>query len=102
MIKYGKKVLASHETDFDNITIEVYICEGENDYYDIHVIHPYYKDEESNTLELQESKDCVDLEDITNPMQMECYALEKALWHKFYGKNNKLNTFSITFDSEDL
>lgn len=103
MKKYGKKVLAEHETTYDGFIIKVYICESKQEgYYDIHVIHPCYKDEENNTLELQEPKDCVTLEEIVNPVQMECYALEKALWHKFYGKNNKLNTFSVTFDSEEL
>ena len=98
---YGKKVLAKHTTYYDNNYIDVVICEGENDYYDIHVIHPSYKDDENNTLELQEPKDCVILDEISNPVQMECYAIEKGMWHKFYGKNDKSYNFSISFESDE-
>ena len=100
--KYGKKILAEHSTYLYGNNIDVIICEGENNYYDIHVIHECYKDDEMNTLELQEPKDYVTLEEISNPVQMECYALEKALWHKFYGTNNKLYSFSVGFEVDEL
>ena len=104
-MKYGKKILATHQTYYDNNLIEVIICDSDDkfsDYYDIHVIHPSYKDNDLNTLELQEPKDCITLEEISNPIKMECFALEKALWHKFYGKDNKMHTFCVSFESEEV
>jgi hypothetical protein len=48
-----------------------------------------------NTLKLQEPKDCVSLEEVTNPIRLECQALEHLLWDKFYGTNDKMYSFNV-------
>ena len=100
-MKYEKQILAENEINYDGLVITTIILDG-GEYYDIHVIHPYYKDDRLNTLELQEPKECVTLEQVTSPIFMECQAVEKALWHKFYGTNGESHNFSISVESDKL
>ena len=62
-----------------------------------------FKDEELNTLKLQEPKECMTLDQIKSPVYLECIALEHLLWDKFYGFNNNMHSFSVQLvDSEEL
>ena len=93
-MKYNKKILASKDVFYNNKYIEVLILD-DGDYYNIHIIDEDFKDEELNTLKLQEPKDCITLEEITNPVKLECYALEHILWDKFYGFKGKMYSFNV-------
>ncbi len=93
-MKYNKKILASKDVFYNNKYIEVLVLD-DGDYYNIHIIDENFKDEELNTLKLQEPKDCVTLEEISNPVKLECYALEHILWDKFYGFNGKMYSFNV-------
>ena len=93
-MKYNKKILASKDVFYNNKYIEVLILD-DGDYYNIHIIDDSFKDEELNTLKLQEPKDCITLEEITNPVKLECYALEHILWDKFYGFKGKMYSFNV-------
>ena len=92
-MKYNKKILAKHEV-FYNRFIEVLVLD-DKDYYNIHIIDENYKDDELNTLKLQEPKEYVALDEITNPIKLECYALEHLLWDKFYGFKGKMYSFNV-------
>lgn len=93
-MKYNKKILASKDVFYNNKYVEVLILD-DGDYYNIHIIDDSFKDEELNTLKLQEPKDCITLEEITNPVKLECYALEHILWDKFYGFKGKMYSFNV-------
>lgn len=100
MYKYGKKVLKFEEIDIFNQDYTIYILDDE-ECFDIHIVNDKYKDEELNTLWLQEPKECITLEDFD-----EVYLYEEvvkfALWDKFYGYKDNLYTFDITHTKEPL
>jgi len=93
-MKYNKKILASKDVFYNNKYVEVLVLDDKN-YYNIHIIDDSFKDEELNTLKLQEPKDCITLEEISNPVKLECYALEHILWDKFYGFKGKMYSFNV-------
>lgn len=93
MIKYNKKVLANKTINYNNDYYEILVLD-DNEWYNIHILNEKYKDEEVNTLYLQEPKDCISLEEVTSPIYMECQGLQFALWDKY----NK--SFSIEYESE--
>lgn len=93
-MKYGKTILARHEVNYNYKEIEVLVLD-DKDYYNIHIIDDDYRDEELNTLRLQEPKDCVSLEEVTSPIFLECQGLEHLLWDKFYGYKEKVHSFNV-------
>ena len=93
-MKYNKKILAEHSTYYNDKFVDVLVLD-DKDYYNIHIIDENYKDDEMNTLKFQKSKDCTTLEDITDPMNLECFALQHLLWDKFYGKDGKMYSFNV-------
>ena len=93
MKKYNKEILAETSVMLDAETVEVYCLDG-GDYYDIHTVSDNFKDEELNTLHLQEPKEAISLEAVTDKVYLTCMGLEFLLWQKFYGYKNKLHTFS--------
>lgn len=94
-MKYNKKILANKIVYYNNRYVEVLVLD-DNDYYNIHVLDDSYQDDEMNTLKLQEPKEYVTLEEVTNPIRLECQALEHLLWDKFYGKDNKMYSFNVS------
>lgn len=100
MKKYNKEILAETSVTLDAETVEVYCLDG-GDYYDIHTVSDNFKDEESNTLHLQEPKEAVSLEAVTDKVYLTCMGLEFLLWQKFYGYKNKLHTFSCECVDKD-
>ena len=99
--KYGKDVLAWTSYDINGDTYECYVLD-DGDYYNIHVISPDYRDDETNTLRLQEPKDVVDLEILKSKAYMLSRIFEFALWHECYGDNGKHYDFNITYEESDL
>lgn len=93
-MKYNKKILANKEVYYNNRYVEVLVLD-DKDYYNIHIIDDVYQDNELNTLRLQEPKEDVTLEYVTNPIRLECHALEHLLWDKFYGTDNKMYSFNV-------
>ena len=68
-MKYNKKILANKIVYYNNRYAEVLVLD-DKDYYNIHVLDDAYQDDETNTLKLQEPKDCVSLEEVTNPIRL--------------------------------
>lgn len=93
-MKYGKTILARHEVNYNYKDIEVLVLD-DKDYFNIHIIDDDYSDEELNTLKLQEPKDRVTLEEVTDKMFLECQGLQHLLWDKFYGYKNKSYNFNV-------
>ena len=98
-MKYNKKILANQIVYYNNRYVEVLVLD-DKDYYNIHVLDDAYQDDEMNTLKLQEPKDCVSLEEVTNSIRLECHALEHLLWDKFYGIENKMYSFNVEIAEE--
>lgn len=91
---YNKPILARELIYYGSRYVEVCVLDN-NDYYDIHIFDDKYKKDEMNTLSLQEPKDCVSLEEVTNPIRLECHALEHILWDKYYGYNGNMYSFNV-------
>ena len=96
---YNKPVLAKEHIYYASRYLEVFVLD-DKDCYNIHVLDDKYKTDEMNTLKRQEHKDSVNLEDIIKPMQLECYALEHALWDKYYGYEGKGYSFNVEVAEE--
>lgn len=91
---YNKPILARECFYYESRYIEVCVLDAK-DYYNIHVFDDKYKQDEMNTLKLQEPKECATLDEITNPIKLECYALEHYLWDKYYGYKGKMYSFNV-------
>lgn len=92
-MKYNKKILKQHTENIFGGYYTLYILDNE-DYYNIHIVTDEYRDEELNTLRLQESKQDVSLDELDD-LYMTKLILEVALWSKFYGYKNKTYQFEI-------
>jgi hypothetical protein len=99
--KYGKDVLAWTSYDINGDTYEYYLLD-DGDYYNIHVISPDYRDDEMNTLRLQEPKDVGNLETLKSKAYMLSRIFEFALWHECYGDNDKCYDFNIDYEETEL
>lgn len=100
MYKYGKKVLKFEDINIFNQDYIIYILDNE-EYFDIHIVNDKYKDEEINTLWLEEPKECVTLEDFDKVYLYE-EVVKFALWDKFYGYKDNYYTFDVTNTKEPL
>jgi hypothetical protein len=100
--KYGKKILKQ-------LTLNVFgsyftfILLEEGNYYNVHILSEFYRDEELNTLRYQEEKSCVSLDDF-DELRMTKDIIEFAMWNKFYGFKNKSYNFCVQseVDIDDL
>lgn len=100
--KYGKKILKQ-------LTLNVFgsyftfILLEEGDYYNVHIISEFYRDDELNTLQYQDEKAFVSLDDF-DELRMTKDIVEFAMWNKFYGYKNKSYTFCVKseVDIDDL
>ena len=59
----------------------------------------FYRNDELNTLYLQEPKDCVKKEEFTKAKLL-CWAVEKFLWHSCYGMDGMSYSFSVEVTDE--
>lgn len=100
MYKYNKKVLKSEDIDIFNRDYTIYILD-DGDCFNIHIVNDEYKDEELNTLWLQEPKENVTLEDLDKVYLYE-EVVKFALWDKFYGYKDSLYTFDVNNSNEPL
>lgn len=94
-IKYNKKVITSYSKFIDGERFSVYVLD-DNEYYNIHVISESYKQDEMNTLKLQEPKESVNLEYFTNA-RLITYLMEHFIWDRFYNEFQE-NDLQISCD----
>lgn len=92
-MKYNKRILKQHTENVFGGYYTLYILDNE-DYYDIHIVTDEYRDEELNTLRLQEHKQDVSFNEF-DELCMTKLILEFALWAKFYGYKNKVYQFEV-------
>jgi hypothetical protein len=98
MEKYGKKIIASYDKYLDNERFEVIVVD-DNDYYNIHVISEKYRDDELNTMKLQEPKDCIkDIKYFDNA-KLISYLMDHFIWDRFYDNGIFCGYTTIKFDS---
>lgn len=90
---YNKEVVTKETFNLGNHEWEVVVLDG-GDYWDIHILDDFYRQEELNTLYLQEPKDCVKEEEFTT-VKLLCFATEKFLWHSTYGIDGNFYSFSV-------
>lgn len=95
---YNKKILKEYEMNINSMFMELYILDDEN-YYSIHILDDYYKQDELNTLKLQQSKNCVTLDELDD-IFCQSQLIEHYLWHKNYGYKDKIYSFSVTVVDE--
>ena len=100
MYKYNKKVLKMEEINLFNQDYIIYVLDTEG-YFDIHIVNNKYKDEEANTLWLEEPKECITLEDLDKIYLYE-EVVKFALWNEFYGYKDSLYTFDVISTKEPL
>lgn len=91
---YDKEVLATHYVDYKGIDATVCVLDA-NEYYAIHILTDIYKKEELNTLYLEESKEYITLEKITDDLYLECIGLQFLMWHKWYGYQGQAYSFNV-------
>ena len=91
---YGKKILKQYEMNINSMDMELYILD-DKDCYNIHILDDYYKQDEMNTLKLQEPKNCVTLDELDD-IFCQSQLIEHYLWHKNYGYKDKNYSFSVT------
>lgn len=92
-MKYNKRILKQHTENVFGEYYTLYVLD-DGDYYNIHIVTNKYKDEELNTLQLQETKQDVSSNKF-NELYMTELILEFALWSKFYGYDNKVYQFEV-------
>lgn len=90
---YNKNILAEEYVNLNRIGATVFCLDG-GEYYDIHVVNDSYAKDELNTLRLQEPKESVSLEQVTDEKFLTCQGLEFLLWHEYYGQGGKMHSFS--------
>lgn len=90
---YNKKILKQYEMNINSMFMELYILD-DKDYYNIHILDNVYAKGEFNTLKLQEPKECVKIDELDD-IFCQSQLIEHYLWHKNYGYNNKIYSFSV-------
>ena len=94
--RFGKKVINQVFTNWDNEEVECVVVESSYvGYYDVHVVHPFYCTDESNTLKLQVPKESVK-DDYFTDLKLNCYTIEFIAWHKF-SDNDNVVSFSCSY-----
>ena len=92
-MKYNKRILKQHTENIFGEYYTLYVLD-DKDYYNIYIVTDKYRDEELNTLQLQEPKQNVSFNEF-NELYITKLILEFALWSKFYGYDNKVYQFEI-------
>lgn len=90
---YDKQVLKEYTI---NINGDYFTCIilDDTDCYNIHILNDFYAQDELNTLQLQEPKVCININELDN-IYMQSRILEFYLWHINYGYNKKCYSFNI-------
>lgn len=107
MKKYNKKVISHYQKFLDNENFEVFVLD-DKDYFNIHVISEHFKDEEMNTLKLQESKEDIkrniknikSYSDYFTKEKLISYLLEHFIWDRFYNEGIFNGFVEVSFDEK--
>lgn len=86
---YGKEILNSVIVNLNGNYAEVYALKGDK-YVSYHVLNDKYKDDELNTLRMEDEIDKAD----TSDEFLTCQGIEFLLWDQFYGKDGKMYSFT--------
>ena len=92
-MKYNKRILKQHTENVFGEYYTLYVLDDKNN-YNIHIVTAKYRDEELNTLQLQEPKQNVSFNEF-DELYITKLILGFALWSKFYGYDNKVYQFEI-------
>lgn len=90
---YNKQVLKEYTISINGDYFTCVILD-DIDCYNIHILNDYYQKNELNTLQLQEPKACVNINELDN-IFMQSRILEFYLWHINYGYKDKSYSFNI-------
>ena len=83
-MKYNKEIIKEYTKYLDNEEFKVYVLDDEK-YFNIHVISDRFKDEELNTLQLQEPKESVN-KDYFSTQRLITYLMDFFMWDRFYNE----------------
>lgn len=86
---YGKEILNSTRVELNGESVEVYAL-NDGEYISYHVLSDKFAKDELNTLQLEDETDKAD----TSDQFLTCQGIEFLLWDQFYGKDDKLYSFS--------
>lgn len=101
MKKYNKNIIASYSKNLDNELFEVFVLDS-GDCYNIHVISEKYKQDEMNTLKLQEPKEYIEnIREYFDNARLIGYLLEHFIWDRFYSEGIFTGSIDISFDNKD-
>ena len=92
--KYGKTILHQENITVNGMNVVGYVLDA-GDCYNIHVWIDVYKDEELNTLYMQEPKNQVPIEDVCDKPFLLGKMMEMVLWHICYGYKRNMYSFDI-------
>lgn len=86
---YNKEVIAKYEKFLDNEQFEVVVLEdntsSDDVYYNVHVISERFKNDELNTLKLQEPKSYIgNPTEYFNKARLIGYLMDHFIWDRFY------------------
>lgn len=96
---YGKEVLNTVNVELNGHYVEVYALKGDNNFIDYHILSSKYKQDELNTLRLEDEADKADISD----QFLTCQGIEFLLWDQFYGEDGKMYTFNCEcVESDEL
>lgn len=105
MKMYGKNIVAEYEKYLDDenfrvvVTYDPEICSDGQTYYNIHVISERYKNDELNTLKLQEAKSYVkDEKEYFNNARLISYLMDHFIWDRFYNEGIFTGYTTIEFE----
>lgn len=95
---YDKDIIIEHTMFIDGYYYTGYVLDG-GDYFNVHVIDEYYKQDEMNTLKLQEPKE-VNIE--LDKAYLTSIILEHYLWHELYGYKGRNYNPCVDLSEYDL
>jgi len=98
MKKYNKKILFEYNKYLDNEYFKVIVLK-EKEYFNIHIISEKYKDEELNTLQLQEPINIIkNPKKYFNNERLISYLMDFFIWDRFYNEGIFSGYTIIKFD----
>jgi len=84
MKKYGKKIITQYEKYFYNELYKIVVLKNK-DYYNVHIINDKFRDDEANTLHLQEPAEAIpNHEKYFDKKYLIARLMEFYIWDKFY------------------
>ena len=95
---FNKDIIIEQTICIDGCYYTGYVLDG-GDYFNIHVIDDYYRQDEMNTLKLQEPKECnVEID----KAYIIARILEHYLWHRLYNYKGRNYNPCIDLSEYDL